>query len=44
MFDTADLSDHLDGLYRFALAITRDPDQAGDLVHDTVVRAIERRD
>ncbi len=44
MFNTADLGDHLDDLYRFALAITRNPDQAGDLVHDTVVRAIERRD
>lgn len=44
MFDTADLGDHLDDLYRFALAISRNPDLAGDLVHDTVVRAIERRD
>jgi len=44
MFETSDLADHLDGLYRFGLAITRNPDQAGDLVHDTVVRAIERRD
>ena len=43
MFETADLGEHLDDLYRFALAITRNPDQAGDLVHDTVVRAIERR-
>lgn len=39
-----DLPEHLDDLYRFALAISRDPDLAGDLVHDTVVRAIERRD
>lgn len=39
-----DLEEHLDDLYRFALAISRDPDLAGDLVHDTVVRAIERRD
>jgi RNA polymerase sigma-70 factor (ECF subfamily) len=44
MFATADLGDHLDDLYRFALAITRNPDEASDLVHDTVVRAIERRD
>ena len=43
MFETADLGDHLDDLYRFALALTRNPDQAGDLVHDTVVRAIEKR-
>jgi RNA polymerase sigma-70 factor (ECF subfamily) len=39
-----DLEEHLDDLYRFALAISRDPDLAGDLVHDTIVRAIERRD
>ncbi|MDF1595818.1 MAG: sigma-70 family RNA polymerase sigma factor [Acidimicrobiia bacterium] len=44
MFETAELGEHLDDLYRFALAITRNPDLAGDLVHDTVVRAIERRD
>jgi RNA polymerase sigma-70 factor (ECF subfamily) len=44
MFETAELAGHLDDLYRFALAITRNPDQAGDLVHDTVVRAIEKRD
>lgn len=44
MFETDDLGDHLDDLYRFALAITRDADLAGDLVHDAIVRAIERRD
>ncbi len=32
------------GLYRMALALTRDPHVAGDLVQDTVVRAIERGD
>lgn len=44
MFEAEDLGEHLDDLYGFALAITRNPDQAGDLVHDTVVRAIERSD
>ncbi len=44
MFDSGDLVEHLDDLYRFAMAITRDPHRAGDLVHDTVVRAIERSD
>ena len=44
MFDMAELAEHLDDLYRFALVISRNPDQAGDLVHDTVVRAIEKRD
>jgi RNA polymerase sigma-70 factor (ECF subfamily) len=39
-----DLAEQLDDLYRFALAITRDPHQAGDLVQDTVIRAMERRD
>jgi RNA polymerase sigma-70 factor (ECF subfamily) len=43
MFRTDDIGEHLDDLYRFALAITRNADLAGDLVHDTVVRAIERR-
>ena len=44
MFEIDDLGDHLDDLYRFALAISRDRELAGDLVHDAVVRAIERRD
>jgi RNA polymerase sigma-70 factor (ECF subfamily) len=41
-FDPDDLVDHLDALHRYALGMTRDPDLAGDLVHDVVVRAIER--
>ena len=39
-----ELAAQLDDLYRFARAITRDPDLAADLVHDTFVRAMERRD
>lgn len=32
------------GLYRFALSVTRDADLAGDLVQDTMVRALEKAD
>ncbi len=38
------MAGQLEDLYRFARAITRDPDLAGDLVHDTFVRAMERRE
>ena len=31
-------------LYRFALSVTRDTDLAGDLVQDTMVRALEKMD
>jgi RNA polymerase sigma-70 factor (ECF subfamily) len=34
----------LPGLLRYALALTRDPDRAEDLVQDTVTRALERSD
>ena len=44
MFEIDDLGEHLDDLYRFALAISRDADLAGDLVHDAIVRAIEKRE
>ena len=43
-FDDRDLTDQLDTLYRYALGATGDPDLAADVVQDTVVRAIERRD
>src|SRR3712207_6204256 len=33
---------HLDALYSFALKLTRAPDDAEDLVSDTVLRAFER--
>lgn len=42
-FDPADLTEHLDTLYRYTLGVTRDPDLAADTVQDTVVRAIERQ-
>lgn len=42
--DPADLTDHLDTLYRYALGVTRDPDLAADTVQDTIVRAIERHE
>lgn len=35
---------HTEGLYRFALSITRDPELAADLVQDTFIRALERAD
>lgn len=38
----ADLVDHHEALYRFALSISRDPHVAADLVQDTFVRAMER--
>lgn len=35
-----DISAHLGALRRYALVLTRDPDQAEDLVQETLVRAI----
>ncbi|MBI4167141.1 MAG: sigma-70 family RNA polymerase sigma factor [Acidobacteria bacterium] len=35
---------HLDGLYRFALRLTRDSALAEDLVQDSLVRALEQKD
>ena len=43
-FDPADLDQHVDTLYRYALGVTHDPDLAADTVQDTIVRALERRD
>lgn len=44
----ADINDDLEreqhDLYRFALSVTRDVDLAGDLVQDTMVRALEKAD
>jgi RNA polymerase sigma-70 factor (ECF subfamily) len=42
-FESGELNDHLDTLYRYAFGVTRDPDLAADTVQDTVVRALERR-
>lgn len=39
-----ELALHLDDLYRYALSLTRDPELAGDIVQDTIVRALERGD
>lgn len=41
-FDTFEslLEDHLNGMYRVALSLTRNPIHAEDLVHDTAVRAL----
>ena len=43
-FEPDELGHQLDGLYRYALSVTRDADLAADTVQDTVVRALERRD
>ena len=42
-FEPKELGEHLEGLYRYALSVTHDPDLAADTVQDTVVRALERR-
>jgi len=39
-----EITEHLDVLYRYAIGVTRDPDLAADVVQDTVVKALERRD
>ena len=38
----AEALQHLDALYGFALKLTRAPDEAEDLVSDTMLRALER--
>jgi RNA polymerase sigma-70 factor (ECF subfamily) len=40
--DAEQVVGELPGLRRYALALTRDPDRADDLVQDTVARALER--
>ncbi|MGE0256991.1 MAG: sigma-70 family RNA polymerase sigma factor [Alphaproteobacteria bacterium] len=36
-----DIAGHVDQLRRYALALTRNPDEAADLVQDTLLRAID---
>jgi len=43
-FRSEELTESLDGLHRYALSVTHDPHLAADIVQDTVVRALERRD
>lgn len=40
--DRDELAAHAGELYRYALATTRDPHEAADVVQDTLVRALER--
>lgn len=44
MVEVDELAAHMDDLYRFAMAVSRDTHLAADLVHDTYIRAIERSD
>jgi len=44
MIEPGDLVEHSEGLYRFAMHLTRDPELAADLVQDTLLRALERSD
>lgn len=39
-----ELAEHAEALYRFALSITRNHELAADLVQDTFIRALERKD
>ena len=41
--DSFPVLDHLDGLRRYAMSLTRDLDAADDLVHDTLVKAYDKR-
>ena len=42
-FEPADLTEHLDSLYRYSLSVTRDPELAADTAQDAIVRALEKR-
>lgn len=42
--DSHDLSQYLEGLYGYAMALTRRPDKAEDLVQETMVRALAALD
>lgn len=44
MLTADDLAAQINDLYRFAMVVARDPDLAGDLVQDTFIRALDRRD
>lgn len=44
MVTADDLAAQINELYRFAMVVARDPDLAGDLVQDTFIRALDRRD
>jgi RNA polymerase sigma-70 factor, ECF subfamily len=43
-FSDDDLHQATEAVYRYALSVTRDREVAADIVQDTVVRALERRD
>ena len=41
--DPPSVLDHIDGLSRYALSLTRNAEDAEDLVHDALVRALHKR-
>ncbi len=43
-FSSDELLGHVEMLHRYALGVTRDPHVAADVVQDTMVRALERRE
>lgn len=43
-FDPHDLPAHAEAVHRYALGVTRDRDRAADLVQETMLRALERRE
>ncbi|MEC7762535.1 MAG: sigma-70 family RNA polymerase sigma factor [Pseudomonadota bacterium] len=40
----SDIAGHMPELRRFAMALTREPSERDDLVQDTILRALEKRD